>query len=159
MDKLTPKVGLPEKPYRVRPTRMIGVRECNGWQFKLYEITAEGEAIPTAIMDAALAFIEENVVWPYEVADRFGFAIVHIGDEGVWALAHVWTNDILRQFVFRAPVDQPEHFSASPLPGFNACVWELEVTKHERDAWVRHVMSTPQQPDFDAYLRDGLTIA
>ena len=35
------------------------------------------------------------------------------------------------------------------------CVWELPPLLHERDAWVRHML-TPDAPDLDAYLADSL---
>lgn len=35
-----------------------------------------------------------------------------------------------------------------------ACVWELVVTAHERDAWVRHMLTA--RPDAPTYLADAL---
>ncbi len=147
------------EPYKIRPTRMSGIRDCCGWQLKVYEITLEGRAVEPAIVDAALAFFSANAVWPDDQTDRYGFAMLHVGEHAVWALLHVWSNDILRQFIYCAPLDEPQKFQQSPLPGFNSCVWELEVTRHERDAWVRHVMQTPQSPRFEQYLHDSLEIA
>ena len=45
------------------------------------------------------------------------------------------------------------------MPGFNECVWELEATMHERDAWVKHVMSSPEDSRFEQYTRDALEIS
>lgn len=150
--------GLPDNPYHPRPIHLSRVRECNGWQLKMYEITPTGQPIASAVTEGAITVFQQKVVWPCEVADRYGFAIVHVGAEAVWALAKIWVNDILRQFAFQALLAEPTKFTASPLPGFNACVWELEVTHHERDAWVRHVLCAPRKPDFEGYLRDYLAV-
>lgn len=144
--------------YRPRATRMLEVRSVNDWQLKVYEIMPDGTQISGDVIEAALQCAHEQTVWPTGQALRYGFFIVHPGDQAVWALNQIWMDDILRQFVFYAPVDNPTNFSTSPWPGFNACVWDLGVTIHERDAWVKHVMADPQQPQFDAYLNDSLLI-
>lgn len=144
--------------YRPRPTRMIDVRELNGWKLKVYEISRRGTPLPSDVVDAALRCVHEKTIWPTEAEQRFGFVVLNKGEQAMWALAHVWVNDILRQFVYFAPLDNPTRFDVSPMPGFNACVWDLEVTRHERDAWVAHVMSDPSNSQFDAYLTDSLEI-
>jgi hypothetical protein len=87
-------------------------------------------------------------------ASGLGFCIVHAGEEAVWLLVHWWiSGGILCQQMYSAPLAQPERFQ--PVQGpFIACVWELEVTAHERGAWMRHVLR--EAPDTDAYLADVL---
>lgn len=43
------------------------------------------------------------------------------------------------------------------MKGPNMCVWELGVICHERQVWVLNVLANPHQPDFAAYLRQGLS--
>ena len=105
-----------------------------------------------------MSWFHDKVVWPTETGGKFGFVILHKGEDAVWALVHLWVNEILRQFVFAAPLSDPARFGESPLPGFNSCVFELEVTRHEREAWIRHVMSHPGDPHFEQYMRDTLEI-
>ena len=145
-------------PYRPRPTRMTDVREVNGWKLKVYEISLTGQSIPSHAVAAALECVRERTTWPTEVESKYGFVILHEGKQDVWALTNVWVNDILRQFVYFAPLEEPTRFEVSPMPGFNSCVWELEVTKHERDAWTAHVMADPDNPQFATYLGDSLEI-
>lgn len=154
---LPPPESLAE-PYRPRPSRMSQVRDCNGWQMKIYEISRTGKKMSPGVIEGAMSCVLENVVWPTETDDKYGFVVLNEGEQAMWALAHVWVNDILRQFVFFAPLDDINRFQVSPLPGFNACVWDLEVTKHERNAWVEHVMSSPQNPRFADYLKDSLAV-
>ena len=85
-------------------------------------------------------------------ATGLGFCIVHVGEEAVWLLVDWWiSGGILCQRMYSAPLDQPKQFQ--PVQGpFIACVWELEVTAHERGAWMRHVLR--DDPDSAAYLAD-----
>ncbi len=145
-------------PYRLRPTHMTGVREMNGWKLKIYEISLTGQSIASDVVAAAMDCVRERTVWPTDVDPKCGFLVLHQGEQAVWALANVWVNDILRQFVHFAPLTNPTHFDVSPMSGFNSCVWELEVTKHERDAWIRNVMSDPGNRQPDRYLADSLEI-
>lgn len=50
-------------------------------------------------------------------------------------------------------LETPAQFK--PVQGpFIACVWELEVTAHERGAWMRHALR--EDPDTNAYVADVL---
>ena len=146
-------------PYRPRHTQLTEVRSVNDWQLKIYQITLDGEPISSEIVEAAMECVVTRSIWPTDLTHHYGFVILHQGHEAVWALIKIWVNDILRQFFFFAPLDDPTAFDFSLMPGFNACVWDLEVTKHERDAWVRHVMTNPAEAQFDEYLNDSLEIA
>ena len=53
----------------------------------------------------------------------------------------------------------PLSFEPVPPGGPTACVWELAVHAHERDASVAHVLNPPDGPDYDAYLVATLTVA
>ncbi len=154
----TALAGIPmSNLYEPRATRLLSVRDCNNWKFKVYQITLPTCRIPSAIVESAMEHIHENADWPDNVAERFGFVVLHTGENLLWLQAKIWVGDILRQFIYCAPLSNPTAFSNSPLPGFSECVWELQVTNHERDAWIRHVMSQAE-PKFDAYLQDVLTI-
>ena len=145
-------------PYRPRHTQLTEVRSVNDWQLKIYQITHDGEPISREVVEAAMECVAIRSIWPIDQTYQYGFVILHRGEQAVWALNQIWVNDILRQFVFFAPLNDPTRFDISPMPGFNACVWELEVTNYERDAWVRHVMTNPAEAQFDEYLNDSLEI-
>ncbi|MEM7476671.1 MAG: GNAT family N-acetyltransferase [Planctomycetota bacterium] len=145
-------------PYLPRSTRMTEVRALNDWQLKTYQITIDDQPIATEILEAAFHCVLKQTVWPNGLKQRYGFFTLHRSEHGTWALVQLWVNDILRQFIFFAPFEAPTHFATSPTPGFNACVWGLKVTSHERDAWVRHVLANPATADFDKYLSDSLKI-
>ena len=55
-----------------------------------------------------------------------------------------WVDDLMTQADIIASVTAPAL----------ACVWELAVTGHERNAWIRHMLTA--RPDAAAYLDDVL---
>ncbi|MCR9197944.1 MAG: GNAT family N-acetyltransferase [Planctomycetaceae bacterium] len=154
---LPPPASLAD-PYCDRPTLCTERRTWQEGLLKVYQISRDGRRLPDGRVEAAMRCLSQHVSWPQESVHKFGFLTLNLGEQALWALAQMWASDILRQFCFYAPLDRPEHFQPAPMPGFNACVWELEVTRHERDAWVRHVMTHPAAPRFEDYLNDTLTI-
>ncbi len=144
-------------PYRDRRTWLIDVREIKGWQLKVYGICAHGCQLHTDVVDAAVWHVSQNVDWG-DAETGYGFVTFHSGEEAVWLMVDLWANDILRHSLFRAPLSQPDQFQPGPVDGTIACVWELAVLFHEREAWVKHVLSSTDIADFQAYMRDVLNI-
>lgn len=162
----------PPSPYRDRRTWLISVRELADWKVKVYGISASGEDLPEAVLESALAHAADQIPGGIESTSRegmsCGFIVLHTGTEAAWLLVDLWFEDILHHFLFRAALEDPTRWTSPPndttaagdtaAGGVMACAWELEVIQHERDAWVRHVLSRPEEPDFDAYLNDHLAI-
>jgi hypothetical protein len=86
-----------------------------------------------------------------------GFVILHYGSEGDYLLVSQWYGaDMLKHWVRAAMVDAEGGMTFTPLAQRDlvACVWELEVIKFERDAWVNTVLARGRldQAALDAYL-------
>lgn len=145
-------------PYDDRLTRMPEVRTVADWKLKIYTICGPGSVVETQTIEAAIRFAVEQVDWPSEAKNKYGFLTLHAGEEAVWLLVDLWMEDILRHFVFRAPCDAQEDFGPGPDNGTMACVWELAVIMHERESWIRHVLATDEQPNFAAYVEEALEI-
>lgn len=83
--------------------------------------------------------------------------VVHDARPACFVLVNWWVRGYdLYQRYFRAPLDRPEQLAAITTPAVG-CVWELAVTGHERNAWVRHVLAHPADADVEAYLADAKT--
>ena len=82
---------------------------------------------------------------------------MHHGAESVWVLADLWAGDIISQHTFQAALDDPASFARVPAGGPTACVFELTVHAHERDAFVRHVLNPADGPEITNYLGDVVT--
>ena len=144
--------------FEPRPTRPTGVLTVNSWQLKSYEITLDAAPISGKIIDAATSCLAAALPQA-SLEAAVGFVIVHHGSEQVWLLADRWHGDVACQHTFFAPLNDPTSFEPVPQGGPTACVWELAVHAHERDAFVAHVLNPPDGPDYDAYLVDTLTVA
>lgn len=136
---------------------MNGVRQIAGWKLKVYTIHETDRNLEQGIVDAAVQYAAAQVDWPQHHTG-YGFLTIHFGNSAVWLLIDLWVDDILRHFLFCAPVDRPCNFGEGPKDGTMACVWELAVFVHERDSWIKHVMSQPERPNYEVYLNDGLEI-
>jgi hypothetical protein len=58
----------------------------------------------------------------------------------------------LHHHVFISSSDDPLSLKEKTRNGPAACVWDLGVLAHEREAWVDTVLANPKGPDPDAYL-------
>lgn len=134
-----------------RVTRAMGVVERGGWVLKATGITATEELPSAADVEAAAELVESLQEGPQ--TGGIGYLIVHKGTEALWVLVGRWELDILHQRLFRAALGTTE-FEEIPGDGPTACVWELAVIDQERRAWVRHVLSYPDQPRYADYLAD-----
>lgn len=143
------------EPYQDRPAWLIEVADISGWQIKFYGMCAAGISVNPELIEAAKSFLEANAQFDSE--SGYGFSILHRGEEAVWLLLDWWKQDILHQRLFCSELEKVS-FQQGPPNHEMACVWELQVITHERDAWVEHVMTDPSNANFDAYLKDQILI-
>jgi hypothetical protein len=132
------------------------VEKTQGWSLKWYAINAH----PGPVDEEIIAAAKELMATATPVADvdpAVGFAIVHGGEEATWLLVALWRGDVLYQRTFRAELSDPTGFEEVGPDGPTACVWELLVHAHERDAFVAHVLSG-SGPDAAAYLTDVTSV-
>ena len=152
---------LPVEPYRRRRTWPMQSVNWSGWNLKRYIIESDANNVNA---DDILATAESytRAMLPAASSDdtipKAGFTTLHIGQEAVWLLIDLWHRDILKHSLYYAPLDRPHLFRPGPCDGTCACVWELSVICHEKDAWVRHVLAEPLKPDLQGYLQDRLEI-
>lgn len=140
---------------RPRPIRFQAMH-LDGWKIKSYAIATAGTRPRAELMMAARRLAASTLpprpdrVGAYGV----GFLVVHDGADSCSALVDWWVRaDELHQRGFSAPPDQPCALEPLLTPAIGS-VWELAVTAHERQAWLRHVLANPAGPNIDAYLAD-----
>lgn len=145
--------------YTPRPIRPLGVLDADGWRIKVTGISAHNPEPPAELVDAARALARRTLppLAEQQGPTGGGFLYVHEGAAACWAGVDWWESGIaLHHRYFRAPLEEPTAFE--PYAGdMIACTWELAVTAHERDAWVRAMLSGPGAPDLAAYLADTLS--
>src|SRR5690606_18314330 len=128
--------------YERRPTTRHGVRDVDGWRLREWRITLPGETLDQAAFEAGLALASTALPHPPAAEGRVGagFVIFHQGRGVDYVVLCWWSreNELpIRVFVReRAP-------NAQWRPGRgeeSVCVWDLEVIRRERDAWVKTVL-------------------
>ncbi|WP_327678639.1 hypothetical protein [Streptomyces sp. NBC_00467] len=136
--------------------------EVDGRRIKRYHVTRDPAGIEPAVEKAAYEILPMLLPEP-DSTPAFAFVVLHRGeDDGAYLNAYSWVWDNAVHFagaaagqpVLDCPDRDSTHFIRLSKPWIG-CVYELPPVVHERDAWVRHVL-TPERPDLDAYLADSL---
>ena len=146
-------------PYAPRPVRPMGVRSFGDWKLKLYGIAYGRDQPSPELVQAALRAADSTLPVPARRDDRYGlgFLGIHHGRDSNFVFVSWWENENeLQHRVFYSTPDRPDELRPATPQEPIACVWDLSVLAHEREAWVRHVLSRPTGADRDAYLADAL---
>ncbi len=133
-----------------------------GWHVKIYTITNLEVFSSKGILDEVLASLPDWLAkadTSYLPTYKTAFLIVHEAREGVWILLSWWTGGEMLETLTRfVQLDSPIQIQESPYKNSLVCVWELQIIQHEREAWIKHILSSPSSPDFENYNRDLLIL-
>jgi hypothetical protein len=136
--------------------RHLANHDIDGWTIKTYGMAADGGR-PRAELTMAARRRAATTLPPRP--DRVGaygvgFLIVHEAADACFALVDWWVHpDQLHQRVFSAALERPAALEPLHTPVIG-CVSALAVIAHERQSWLRHVLTNPTGPNIDAYLAD-----
>ncbi|WP_259781062.1 hypothetical protein [Aestuariispira ectoiniformans] len=138
--------------YKPRYFRTHDMIDCSGIRLKPYTIALEDrrDINLEPIFDYANYALSGSQI-PWLQNHGLGYLVYHTGEDGNWLLLRTWTQgDIVAGLI---SADHGCGFKTLEVPCIE-CVWEAVISQHERDAWVRHMMSG--QTDADGYLADKL---
>lgn len=114
------------------------------WTAKMYGILSEkwdAAALPSSdVLDKAAREAMKALDGPLD--HPFGFAILHLANDGVYLLLTRFNNaNNLRHSVFSVVLGK-ETLELARLadPQIIACVWELRLMMYEADAWIDAVL-------------------
>ncbi len=145
--------------YRPRALKFQEILKTGDWKIKVYTISNrpafESQDILQNAVQAVPDWLSKYKYHDLPVYD-LGWLTVHEGREGVWVLLSWWTGgEMLETVLHFVDYKQPNQFQSSPYSKNDIiCVWELEVVIHERQAWIDHVLNSPDTPDFAGYLNN-----
>ncbi|HET9484976.1 MAG TPA: hypothetical protein VFO79_13535 [Xanthomonadales bacterium] len=144
------------EPFAPRRTEYLGAAEFAGYRMKRYAIVHGDAALDRALYSDAIARFTRELPQPPSTVGRpgVGFLICHQGRGVHYLVICSWEreNELAMRIFIRSTGGWGDWHV--PGPGHGPCVWDLAVIGHERDAYVRHVL-TEARGDLDAYLADA----
>lgn len=147
--------------YKARKIDFIKNVSIRDHQTKVYTITNKDAYSSPETLESCINALP---IWVKDMEEsnlpthRHAFLIVHEAREGVLILMNWWTGgEMLETKIYfsdyASPTKlQPSIFNDKAL----VCIWELEIFLHERKAWIHHVLSQAENPDFAGYMNDYL---
>lgn len=95
----------------------------------------------------------ENIKKSSIPTHRNAFLMIHEAREGTLILLCWWTGEnMLETNIYYADFKNPSEINPSIYKEKQlVCIWELEIVWHERKAWIQHVLSNAENPDFVSY--------
>ena len=146
--------------YAPRAVRPMGVQKFRGWTVKVYGIAYKGGEPRGELVEAALEAARSTLPSPAVTDDRYGlgFLGIHDGRDSNFVFVSWWQNENeLQHRVFFSTPERPRQLRPATTEDPIACVWDLSLIAHEREAWIRHMLADPSGPDAKAYLADALS--
>jgi hypothetical protein len=149
----------PAAAHAARPITSTDPVVANGWGLKRYAITADGGPVEPAFLEQATGLALRTLDGDADRAVSHGLAycIAHAGRDGSYVIVAWWSGEnMISQRLFARAPGKTGAFELFHAHHIVSCVWEVQVHAHESLAWIRHVLSRPETPDFDGYLGDTL---
>lgn len=146
--------------YKSRNIRFREVVLMDNWRIKTYTISEHAKFKAEASYQNALFKLptwlgQLNSFDPSH--EHIAFLILHEGNEGVFSLISTWVgNNMLQSHVYISKYNDLNNFQLISGDGLFACVWELEIINHERNAWIEHILKKDENRDYNTYLQDIL---
>lgn len=143
------------EPYRLRPIRFLELWEPTPWRLKVYGISYQWSIPSAELLAAAKSVLREPLDDAVNREQQYGvgFVGVHEGKTGNFVFVDWWSaENELHHHVYQSTQKEPTRLSPTGPRGPVACVWDLALIGHERQAWIDCVLANPHGPDLDAYL-------
>ena len=143
--------------YKPRSFRFIELLSIGAWRMKLYGIAWSGKLPRPELVETAKNIAAEQL--PREKSPNYnvGFIGVHDGRDACFVFVDFWGNENeLFHRVFLSRDNDPARLRPAAPGDSSVCVWDLRLQAFEREAWIKHVLSKAEAPDFERYLGERL---
>lgn len=146
--------------YETRPLRFLDHWHIGDWRLKAYTIAYGNRPVQEPLLAAARRVAEERLRLSAAQTAHYhvGFVGVHEGKTGNFVFVDWWADENeLHHHVYVSPLAEPAALEYRTPSGLAACIWDLALISHERDAWSSCILKQYPRPDVDAYLAATLT--
>lgn len=151
--------------YERRSTQALGLGEVSTVKVKWYLITAGSRTLVSGLWQQIEKQLEAEIDTAGDPMEHgVGFGIVHLARDGDYVLFSRWYDrNMLKHRVYRAQVDEAGTTQLHSMRDTDiaACVWEMALMAHERDAWVEAMSRGLDSAALEAYLQavyGGMTV-
>jgi hypothetical protein len=143
------------EPYASRQISLLELWRPGPWQVKLYCIAWREPRPSQGLVVAGKGIISDLLEDSAAATHHYGlgFAGIHQGRGADFVFLGWWADENeLHYHAFSAPSGTLHLLRPTGARGPLACVWDLAVIAHERQAWVETMLANPSGPDATAYL-------
>jgi hypothetical protein len=143
-----------EQSYIPRRIRALGVDDICGWRMKLYGLSREDNGPDPILLDRARDCARSILPAPAVMETRYGVGFIgaHQGRGSSLVFVAWWERENeLHHHVWITGQNSFDELEYVTPVGLAACVWDLVVICHERQAWIDAVLA-PAVPDTGRYL-------
>jgi hypothetical protein len=145
------------QPYEARSFRFIELILIGDWRMKLYGIAWRRELPRAELIESAKRLAVDELTKPAPNDYKVGFVGAHDGRNACLVFVDFWGNeDELFHRVFLSRSNNPSALTAAQRSDLSVCVWDLRLQSFEREAWVKHILRKPNEPDFEGYIAERL---
>lgn len=139
--------------YNPRNIEFKGVHSVKNWEIKTYSIVYEKKSFAMELEKESLKLLQSDLPEIDDNTHGLGFMIMHHGKGSNFVLLDWWCNkNELKQQVYYSSKGAPGILRKQNGVASIACVWDLIIINHERNAWVLNMMS--EQPNKINYLKN-----
>ena len=138
-------------PYAPRRVTSLGVRTVRGFRLKTYAVVFGNAPVDPARFELGFALASGGIARGPRPA-RAGISILHQGRTGDYLVLGWWDHENelpIRVFVRGDAGWRPAQ------NGEGACVWDLAVVWHEREAYVKTVLAGKPVEEYIRFTLDG----
>jgi hypothetical protein len=142
------------RKYKKRKIQFYKNLKIDQWQVKVYLISITESFQSYDMIDLVSAKIN---FWLTEAVDhhKIAFIIIHEATDGIWILVNWWTcGEMLITKTYFVSFKEKTKILQLPRNASMACVWEMIIIQHERNAWVKHILENAEKPNFIDYNHD-----
>jgi len=141
------------EPYKARNIDFTGIQSIKHWQIKTYSIIYDRASFSKELVNESIGLLKNELPGITDHTYGLGFLITHHGKGSNFVLIDWWHNENeLQHQVYYSSKESPEKLIKQNSSAPAACVWDLIVINHERNAWVKHMMIN--EPKTNNYLND-----
>ena len=147
------KISYKYAPRDIQFTGLVEIQQCI---VKRYAICYSSNTMPTQEEweTAEKLYSRKRMEFQGSNEANYGYLILHKGMDCNYCVCCWWSHEnMLRLIPYRAELHTPLQYTRVK-DGLDICAWDMLVHHYERNSFVHHILSFPEQPKIKQYVHD-----